>query len=218
MSTHNTTDRSTIALNPSIESREIKNLYANEEGWLSTIPENFRGVSFESCSDLNPKLVKFAQDCIDKKLSLYFYGDWGSGKTTLSFALIRYLMQTVAKKRYFFPNYITGKDLDSRLLKAIKSDCGDRAEIERWTDVNLLFIDDLDKVTATERFKMQLFELINNRMSRNLQTIITTNCSPQEISELIDGALASRFGDESKWQVIQFPKKDLRKTKVNKFE
>ncbi len=212
------TDHLTIVSRDLTESKEIKNLSANELGWISVIPENFKNVSLESCKDLNPKMVEFCKDALKKGNSLYFYGEWGCGKTTLSFALIRYLMQTRARKRYFWPNYITGKDLDSRLLQAIKSDYGDKGEVEKWATVDLLFIDDLDKVTATERFKMQLFELINLRMSNNLQTIITTNCSPQDISQLIDGALASRFGDESKWQVIEFPKKDLRKTNIKKFD
>ena len=127
-------------------------------------------------------------------------------------------MQIRCKQGYFWPNYVTGKELDSRLLKAVKSDNGDSWEIEKWSISNLLFIDDIDKVTATDRFKFQLFEIINYRMINNLPSIITSNLQPDEMSQIFDGALVSRIGDQTKWKCMRFPSKDLRKIKVLEYE
>lgn len=191
-----------------------------EANWLKCIPEFFRNISLESCLDIPPNLVADALKFItaNPPFSLFFYGKWGAGKTTLAFALIRHLMQTLATRGYFWPNYITGKELDSRFLKATKSDGGDSWEIEKWSISNLLFIDDIDKVTATDRFKFQLFEIINYRMINNLPSIITSNLQPDEMSQIFDGALVSRIGDQTKWKCLRFPPKDLRKIKVLEYE
>jgi len=150
--------------------------------------------------------------------SLYLYGVWGSGKTTFAFALIRELMRWMPIQNYFWPNYMFSRDLDNALLRAVKSDDGDTYEIEKWIESDLLFIDDVDKVTATERFKMQLFDIVNKRMMKSRPTIITSNARPNDLSQIIDGALVSRMADDSKWKLIQFPNRDLRKTKVMTFE
>jgi DNA replication protein DnaC len=185
--------------------------------WISSIPESFRNISFEDCKDIPKKLVEDALHFMQKDLSLFFYGKWGSGKTTLAFALMHWYMQQGSKIQYgsLWPAYITGKSFYSKLLQASKSFEGDSYEIEKWsTKPDLIFIDDIDKISATEHFKMQLFEIINNRMINNFQTLITSNLQPDDMSEIFDGALVSRMNDQTKWKCIKFPPKDLRKLKV----
>jgi len=191
---------------------------ATEELWLSMIPAEFREVDLASCKELNPRLVEFALACVEIRpmISMYFFGDWGSGKTTLAFALIRHLMQTVAKEGYFWPNYISARDLHGRLTKAVREGY-ESYEFEIWTNCDLLFVDDLDKTTPTESWKMHLFEIFNKRMTNNLPSIITCNCIPEDLAHIIDGALASRIADKKKWEIIGFPKKDLRRSKIVQF-
>lgn len=193
--------------------QEISDLYPTENGWLSCVPEEYRNVDLSCCRDINPEIVKLAIQCITKEpmISLFLCGHWGSGKTTLSFALIRFLMQTKAKQQYFWPNWASGNDLDKSLLKPIRDGGTDEWEIEKRSESDLLFIDDIDKVTPTERLKMQLFSILKNRMEKKKLTIITSNCLPQEMEKIIDGAIVSRLADKSKWCVIKFPNKDLRK-------
>jgi DNA replication protein DnaC len=192
--------------------------YQNEFAWLRTIPSEYRDIDFESCIELPKPLVDYALQCVEAGLSLYLFGVWGSGKTTLAFALVRHLMRTRAKREAFWPRYITGKEIDSRLLTALKEDTGDVHEIYNFSDCDLLFIDDLDKMNPTERLKNQIFSIIDNRRNNNKITLITSNFSPSEMSKLLDGSVLSRMGDPSKWgDFIEFPPKDLRKNNIRKF-
>lgn len=193
-------------------SKEVKSLYANEKGWLSVIPEEYSKITLEECKELPAKLLTFGEEWAKGQplKSLYLYGTYGSGKTTFAFAIIRKHLQLLNGRWYFWPNYLTGRQLDTALLKASKHDDGDEWELEKHSESDLLFIDDIDKVTGTERFKVQLFEIINRRLIGNKPTIITSNCQPMDLGSLLDGAVVSRMGDIRKWQMVNFPSKDLR--------
>lgn len=191
----------------------------NLKGWLSIIPEEYECVTLSKCVDLPDTLIDFGVKWAETwpLPSLYFFGVYGSGKTTFSFALIRKLIQNLQGKGYFWPNYLSGRELDGKLLKAIKSEEGEEWELEKWSTSDLLYIDDIDKISGTDRFKMQFFEILNRRGMNRRPTIITSNCEPKELGSLLDGSIISRMGDKSKWKIVQFPDKDLRKYATEKF-
>ncbi len=192
--------------------------YPGEEKWVSAIPSIYRGITLQSCKNLPQTVldyaVRWARD--EERSSLYLYGTYGSGKTTFAFALLRQLMIDVSQTRYIWPRYMTGKELDNRLLQAFLGPGGDQNEIATLCDIDILFVDDFDKVNSTPRFKSQFFEIINGRLLSGKPTILTTNDEPEKCAELLDGSVMSRINDAERWQIIEFPKKDLRKSNVMK--
>lgn len=201
----------------SSDSREIRSLKANESGWLSTIPEHYRSIELKECRELPEPLLNFGWNYLSQipLKSLYFYGQWGSGKTTFAFALIREIMRNA--RGYFWPRYFTARELDNRLLNSLKMEGGDEEYLRDLASMDLIFIDDLDKISPTPRFKSQFFEIINRRLLSSRPTFVTSNLSPQNLSDVIDGAVISRMGDVTKWSVIEFPAKDLRRLTALKF-
>jgi DNA replication protein DnaC len=188
-----------------------KELKRNEIAWISFLEDETRHYTLDHCKDLPHRLLDdLCEALIVKNKSLYLFGTWGSGKTCVAFALIREIMSV--KDCYYWPKYITAKKLDSLLLAASRAD-GDTWEVEKYATADLLFIDDLDKVSGTDRFKNQLFEILNTRYQRSLPTIITSNARPQELGLIMDGAILSRMSDSQKWGMFRFPNKDLRPTK-----
>lgn len=195
-------------------SKEKNNLYPTESQWADCLPPSYQSMTLDQCHDLPKELLEYAYQWAEnpKRRSLYLYGAYGSGKTTYSIALLRQIFKK-HPSQYVWPVYMTAKKLDSRLLAAIRSDDGDEYEIESICREEFLFIDDIDKVSATERLQMQIFEIINRRLMYNLPTIITGNSEPTEISNIFDSAVLSRMGDTQRWHIIKFPKKDLRQKK-----
>jgi len=187
------------------------------ENWLHCVPEDYQHATFDNCTELPKGLVDFGRSWSSKfpLTSLYLYGDWGCGKTFFSFAAIRQVMHNLKGKGYFWPNYKTGEHLERDLLKAIKAEDGDAYMLETWIKSDLLLIDDLDKAQTSERFKKQMFSIINGRTLEKRPTIITSNCRPDEMANILDGSIVSRMNDRTKWTIIEFPKGDLRKKKMH---
>lgn len=202
--------------------------------WIRCVPDEYRNVTLDSCVDLKTSIIELGKNWANQRplKSLYIYGDWGSGKTTFVYAILRYLQdihfertpsQIVSpytgelERNFISPIYVkhlTGKDLDAKLLKASRYEDGDEYEIQNFSDCQILFIDDIDKVSGSQRLKLQIFEIINRRKITNKPTIITSNLAPSELTETFDGSVVSRMNDETKWMILKFPNGDLRKKKV----
>lgn len=105
-----------------------------------------------------------------------------------------------------WPRYYTSTFLDSKLLDAITTG-SDKGEIDLISKEDLLFIDDFGRETKSDRVKRQYFEIINQRYSEELPTILTSNFNPLEIGEMLDPAIASRIEE---WQILEFTGPDLR--------
>ncbi len=165
-----------------------------------------------SCQSLPKTLVddgfKYASSFPLK--SLYLYGIYGSGKTTFAYAVITQVMINLQRKGYFWPMWVSAKSFDNQLLQAIKADGGDEWIMEKYSETDLLYIDDIDKISPTARCASQLFEIINRRMDNNLPTIITSNCDVSDFGKLFDGSLSSRMRDVRYWDIMWFPDRDLR--------
>jgi len=179
--------------------------------WLEALPPAYAGITLATCLDLPIESRQYGVRWATSlpTLSLYLYGPYGAGKTTYAIALIREYLRHWTMSRYAWATWTSGRQLDIRLLEAIRGD-GDRWLIERFSNEELLYIDDVDKVSPTERYKSQFFEIINHRLMNLLPTILTSNCEPREMAHLFGGAVLSRIQDKSTWQIVRFPDRDLR--------
>lgn len=178
-----------------------------ENHFFSTIaPKKFSHVSLESCDKQPKNYIDFAKGWAKNPCSVFLCGDYGTGKTHFAFAMIREMFYTCQKP--LWPRYYSSPKLDSHLLASIKSESGDRYDIEKIASAELLFIDDIGRETKSERIKRQYFEILNSRYVNELPTILTSNFSIDELGEVIDGAIASRIQE---WQIIEFNGVDLRK-------
>ncbi len=181
----------------------------NEQGFFEhQVPKIFQGASLETCERQHPSLVEFGREWAKEPRSLFLCGGYGTGKTYYAFALIREMFRVC--KRHIWPRYFTSPQLDARLLKASKSEEGDEYDVRNIAEQDLLMIDDIGRETRWDRLKRQYFEILNYRYCQQLPTILTSNLSLDQLSEIVDGAIASRMQE---WQNINFTGGDMRKTK-----
>ncbi len=119
---------------------------------------------------------------------LVFQGDNGCGKTHLAAAIVNYQYQN--KKPALF---IVVPDF----LDHLRSTFSPESKIsydqlfESVKNAPLLVLDDFGKQTTTPWAKEKLYQVINYRYNAQLPTVITTNCSTDEL----DSPILSRFID-----------------------
>ena len=143
----------------------------------------------------------FADDVITPMI---FYGKPGAGKSTFSIALYRAIA-----KNFLWSLWVTSYEIDQEFITAMDSQSGkfEGDIIRKYSECDLLFIDDLGVERPTEKALRQYFAILDNRINNMKRTIITTNHTPETIGQFMGDRLASRL-NWSTW--IQFAKDDQR--------
>ena len=153
---------------------------------LDLIPERWRNADFNHDIEGWQMAENFAKKFPNGGRGLFFSGGVGRGKTHLSGAIAKYVIEN-----YHVPVIFRSY---SEMLDKIKQNFdGDRKEIDRLCDTPLLIIDDLGQEKQTEWNHEVLFRIINSRYETNSPVVVTTNLSVIELRENVGEAVFSRL-------------------------
>lgn len=146
--------------------------------------------------------------------SYIFIGATGLGKTHLSTAAAT----EIIKKGYYVVYESASsvfEDFEKKKFSSRYSEESD-SECEKYTDCDLLIIDDLG-CEMTNQFTLScLYNIINTRMIRHKSTIISTNLGGEELRKRYSDRIVSRvFGD---YKPLTFRGSDIRGQKLNKVQ
>jgi len=177
------------------------------------IPRKFIDYKFKDLIGISGK-IEIAKKAMDEREGLLIQGDCGSGKTHLSTCLMKYWVRQKINNGSFaesmtplFVNvpelygewYVATWSENKRLLKSMT---------DNMAQVHLLVLDDFKANIKQETFIDFLYQIVNRRYNNMNQTIVTTNLSLKQISEIMDDRLASRLSGFG--QVIGLGSKDYR--------
>lgn len=130
----------------------------------------------------------------------FISGQTGCGKTHICTAMIGNLIKQGYETRYFVWRE------DSTELKALVNDESYAEKIGRFKRCDVLYIDDLFKQKKITDADIRLaFELIDYRVRNKLRTLISTELSDEEITDL-DEALGGRIQAFSRGYSFYIPK------------
>lgn len=140
--------------------------------------------------------------------SLLFSGATGLGKTFLSACIAR----QVADKGYAVV-YQTAGGLfaDFEAAKFGNGEADPYLLIKKYTDCDLLIIDDLGTELTTQFTVSVLYSVLDARLRRQLPTIVSTNLTPETIEDRYSPQVASRLCGA--FRLIQFFGTDIRMMK-----
>lgn len=175
-----------------------RNIRRMKRSGLENLIQKCKFENFEETEDWQKALKKEAIDYA-QRLNGWFYigGNSGSGKTHLCTAICRKLLLDGHDVLYML-----WRDDVSRLKGLLNTDAY-QDEMNRYKSVEVLYIDDLFKVGRSSADEPQkpsqgdinlAFELINFRINNNLKTIISSECTIDELLD-IDEAVAGRIAD-----------------------
>ena len=160
------------------------------------------------------RLWDFANNFVPGKSdSFLFIGATGLGKTHLSSAVARILIEKGAYVVYESSITLFG-DFEAKRFgnNGYNSETGD--DVERYTDCDLLIIDDLG-CEVTNNFTLScLYNIINTRIMMHKSTIINTNLSQSELRKRYSDRIISRILGE--FIPLNFRGFDVREQKLRK--
>lgn len=183
--------------------------------------ENFKYHLFEGTFEVDGKLqnaneyikrlVNFSKDYCNKlrenNYGLYFFGNSGVGKTYLATAMVNYLVDN--NKRAMF---ITATDFFDLINTYSFSFSNEKKELKEKIDllkeIDFLVIDDLGSEIFYKQNNSFLSTLLDARIDKKLETVITSNLSQYDIADNYDTRISSRISGYFKF--FKFPIKDIR--------
>lgn len=143
--------------------------------------------------------------------SLLFLGRTGLGKTHLSTAIARCVMERGFDVSYDSAGSVFS-DFEFYRFKNGRED--DTPETEKYLTAELLILDDLGTESVTQYTLSCLYRLINGRLCRGLPTIINTNLGEDALQQRYGDRITSRLLGE--YRPLLFVGEDVRLQKLRK--
>lgn len=151
----------------------------------------------------NEKIDAEVLDCLyklknDTSSTILFLGETGNGKTHLAIASVINIQNSF---------YTNSKKMLIDYRSVFQGDNGsERQKLDKYISFNLLVIDEIDRISATQAERDFLFLIIEERQARKKATILISNKTILELGEWIaDSALMRRLTDTAK--IFKFKKK-----------
>lgn len=163
------------------------------------IPKRYRGVSFDRrpICDLDPyilqpvrEFVRRIEHKLDEGKGLWFFGDVGTGKTSLAMLVSKAALEAGRSVAIYSVQRLLADIKETYEADASRS----YAELfRRLCEVDLLHLDDLGAEKRTEWVLEQLYSIVNERWQNERSIIVTTNLNLDELREQIGFRTVSRI-------------------------
>ncbi len=126
---------------------------------------------------------------------LFLYGNSGLGKTHLMHSIARYIIEADNKLKVM---YVTSEVFTNEVIEAIrfnrtKGDSSATAALkEKYRNVDILLIDDIQFIIGKESTQEEFFHTFNTLYESGKQIVISSDKPPKDM-ELLDERFRSRF-------------------------
>ena len=147
----------------------------------------------------------------EKSQNLLFFGQTGLGKTHLSSAVAKSLIDRGFDVLYETAQNLFGDFEDEKFNRAYNTGVEER-KTDRYFSCDLLIIDDLGAELSNQFTASCLYNLINTRYNMGKSCIINTNLNLSEIEKRYSQRIFSRLCGQ--YQLLQFTGRDIRMMKL----
>lgn len=187
------------------ECRERRIARARSRGMQGTLPQRYRGVSFD-----RPPISNMAQhpqtgavvreirdycdnisDELEEGNGIWLWGSAGTGKTSLAMLVSKTAIEAGHSVAiYSLPRLL------ARIRRTYDTEAGEEGYLsffDRLTSVDLLHLDDLGAEKRTDWVLEQLYAIVDRRYEEKRAIVVTTNMETDELKEQIGERTVSRL-------------------------
>lgn len=159
--------------------------------WMGTTFDTFLPRDDWPCAEKKKEsVVQYAELMIEEKLAdkpfLLLYGHFGTGKSHLAAATVRYALDAGWRDVHF----CQWTRWTEKVKESWNGTGSTRNLHAKLRDGRLVVIDDLDKKTPTNWTREVLFPIVDRRVNACAPTILTFNRSPGEVDKVAPKRLA----------------------------
>ena len=162
-----------------------------------------------------PKIFLNVELPIDYKkyISLFITGACGTGKTHKAVSLLKGYADSLPCHNFVspyknLPIFITVPELLMKIRSCFSLNECEESIVDKYSNCSLLVLDDIGIEKTSDWALQTLYIILNNRYSNQLQTIITSNLTIEEIGEKLGDRIASRIAGMCK--IVKLTGKDRR--------
>ena len=120
---------------------------------------------------------------------LFLYGGVGLGKTHLMHSIAHYILEQDQNKKVL---YVTSESFTNELIDALKSGTVMNAFREKYRNIDVLLIDDIQFIIGKTSTQEEFFHTFNHLHMSGKQIIISSDKPPKDI-ETLEARLRTRF-------------------------
>lgn len=161
--------------------------------------------------DYAKKCVKILKDYVENfdhinMKNIVLCGASGTGKTYLAKCLAKELLQ-----KNYTTLFLSAFELGNMFLEEHTSQLDEKTHLRDLAEIDVLIIDDLGTEPIRRNVtKEYLLLLLNERLSNNKSTIITTNLMPMDILDRYEERIFSRMLNKRSTLLVEFKGKNNR--------
>ena len=166
--------------------------------------------NYEKMSEIYKIMKNYAEDFkVGQSENLALFGGTGLGKTHLSSAVAGRLIERGFDVMYSGAVSMIS-DFENRRFGTGQNE--EYGSVDRYTDCELLIIDDLGTEVVNQFTVSCIYNVINTRLNKKLPTILSTNLSPSEFRQKYWDRITSRVLGE--YRILLFCGVDVRSQKI----
>ena len=151
-----------------------------------------------------------------EKDSFFVTGACGAGKTHVAIGMLKHFVKLLPCENFKEINiftktqaiFITVPELLMKIRRCFSLNECEETIVNKYSGVPFLVLDDLGVEKTSDWALQTLYIIINNRYSKCLQTVITSNFTIEEIGEKLGDRIASRIAGMCK--IMKLTGKDRR--------